>query len=165
MGIHQGVKLISVFFMLYLSIHWKNLIKTFESGCFSIMEVKSIFSNVHVYKNGTKLHKNFQLYEFTRTLRGNEKLDKAILNKESKNTIDILSPISGIFYSASKPGGNPFVKVGSTVRKGQTLCIIEAMKMMNEIESDNIGKIHQICVYNGDFVTKNQVLMKITLEP
>nr|NP_045090.1 acetyl-CoA carboxylase biotin carboxyl carrier protein [Cyanidium caldarium]O19918.1 RecName: Full=Biotin carboxyl carrier protein of acetyl-CoA carboxylase; Short=BCCP [Cyanidium caldarium]AAB82671.1 unknown [Cyanidium caldarium]WDB00217.1 acetyl-CoA carboxylase biotin carboxyl carrier protein [Cyanidium caldarium] len=150
--------------MLHSSIYWKNLINTFESGCFSIAEVKFIFSNIHIYKNICNPYKNYQLPELARNLQSSKKLDNAILKQDKKNIIDILSPISGIFYSSSKPGASPFVAVGSVVSKGQTLCIIEAMKTMNEIESDSIGKIHQICARNGDFVTKNQVLMKIILE-
>nr|UNJ15499.1 acetyl-CoA carboxylase biotin carboxyl carrier protein [Cyanidiaceae sp.] len=150
--------------MLQLSVHWNNLIKTFESGYFSIVQVKSRVANIHVYKDRLNSHRLSKVSEFTSTLKDNEKLDIEILKKENKDTVDILSPISGIFYGASKPGANPFVKVGSSVKKGQILCIIEAMKMMNEIESDNTGKIDEIYAFNGDFVRKNQVLMKIISE-
>jgi acetyl-CoA carboxylase biotin carboxyl carrier protein len=61
----------------------------------------------------------------------------------------IKSPIVGTFYRASEPGAKPFVEVGDAVRKGQVLCIIEAMKLMNEIESDADGEITAIYVENG----------------
>jgi acetyl-CoA carboxylase biotin carboxyl carrier protein len=61
----------------------------------------------------------------------------------------IKSPIVGTFYRAAEPGASPFVDVGDTVKKGQVLCIIEAMKLMNEIESDCDGEIVQIYVDNG----------------
>jgi acetyl-CoA carboxylase biotin carboxyl carrier protein len=61
----------------------------------------------------------------------------------------IKSPIVGTFYRSSEPGAPPFVEVGDTVRKGQVLCIIEAMKLMNEIESDCDGEIAAIYVDNG----------------
>jgi acetyl-CoA carboxylase biotin carboxyl carrier protein len=61
----------------------------------------------------------------------------------------IKSPIVGTFYTASEPGSPPFVQVGDQVKKGQVLCIIEAMKLMNEIESDCDGEIVKIYVENG----------------
>ncbi len=61
----------------------------------------------------------------------------------------IKSPIVGTVYRAPEPGARPFVEVGDTVKKGQVLCIIEAMKLMNEIESDCDGEIAAIYVDNG----------------
>jgi acetyl-CoA carboxylase biotin carboxyl carrier protein len=61
----------------------------------------------------------------------------------------IKSPIVGTFYRSSEPGARPFVEIGDVVRKGQVLCIIEAMKLMNEIESDTDGEITAIYVENG----------------
>ena len=61
----------------------------------------------------------------------------------------IKSPIVGTFYRSSEPGARPFVEVGDVVRKGQVLCIIEAMKLMNEIESDTDGEITAIYAENG----------------
>jgi acetyl-CoA carboxylase biotin carboxyl carrier protein len=68
---------------------------------------------------------------------------------ESVNLAVIKSPIVGTFYRSSEPGAEAFVNVGDTVRKGQVLCIIEAMKLMNEIESDCDGEIAAIYVENG----------------
>jgi acetyl-CoA carboxylase biotin carboxyl carrier protein len=61
----------------------------------------------------------------------------------------IKSPIVGTFYRASEPGAKAFVEVGDTVRKGQVLCIIEAMKLMNEIESDCDGEVAAVYAENG----------------
>lgn len=72
------------------------------------------------------------------------------------------SPIVGTFYEASSPGADPFVKVGDTVKKGQTLCIVEAMKIMNEIESEFSGKIEQILVSDGQAVEFDQPLYIIS---
>ncbi|HVW04423.1 MAG TPA: acetyl-CoA carboxylase biotin carboxyl carrier protein [Vicinamibacterales bacterium] len=68
---------------------------------------------------------------------------------ESVNLAVIKSPIVGTFYRSSEPGAKSFVEVGDTVRKGQVLCIIEAMKLMNEIESDCDGEIATIYIENG----------------
>ena len=73
----------------------------------------------------------------------------------------ITSPMVGTFYSASSPGAKPFVEVGSTVSTGQVVCIIEAMKLMNEIESEVSGKVTQICVKDGEAVEYGQVLMYV----
>ena len=73
----------------------------------------------------------------------------------------ITSPMVGAFYAAPAPGAKPFVKVGDTVSAGQVVCIVEAMKLMNEIESEVSGKITQICVEDGQSVEYGQVLMYV----
>jgi acetyl-CoA carboxylase biotin carboxyl carrier protein len=73
----------------------------------------------------------------------------------------VKSPIVGTFYSAPSPGANAFVKVGSHVDAGQTLCIVEAMKLMNEIESDASGEVIRIFVENGQPVEYGQPLFGI----
>ena len=78
----------------------------------------------------------------------------------SKGT-PITSPMVGAFYAAPAPGAKPFVKVGDTVSAGQVVCIVEAMKLMNEIKAECSGKISQICVSNGDPVEFGQVLMYV----
>lgn len=74
---------------------------------------------------------------------------------------EIRSPIVGTFYRAPAPDAPPFVQVGSMVDKGTVLCIVEAMKLMNEIESDVAGKVAQILVENGQPVEYGQVLFLI----
>jgi acetyl-CoA carboxylase biotin carboxyl carrier protein len=88
--------------------------------------------------------------------------EKPILQKEEVQGEDLLSPMPGTYYSAPTPDDPPFVSVGSKVSKGQTLCIIEAMKIMNEIESEFDGIITAINVENSDPVEYNQVLFKIS---
>lgn len=73
----------------------------------------------------------------------------------------ITSPMIGTFYNAPSPDADPFVKVGDTVAKGQVVCIIEAMKLMNEIEAEASGKITEICVENGQAVEQGQVIMYV----
>ncbi len=74
---------------------------------------------------------------------------------------EILSPMPGTFYLAPSPDADPFVKVGGTVKEGDTLCIIEAMKIMNEIEAEQSGTITKILVDNGNAVEYNQPLFLI----
>ncbi len=77
------------------------------------------------------------------------------------NQIKVTSPIVGTFYRSSSPDKPPYVEVGDVVKKGQVLCIIEAMKLMNEIESETAGKIVQILVENGNPVEYGQPLFVI----
>ena len=74
---------------------------------------------------------------------------------------EITSPMVGTFYRASAPGEDPFVEIGSSISAGQTICILEAMKLMNEIESEYNGEIVEILVENGTPVEFGQVLMRI----
>lgn len=73
----------------------------------------------------------------------------------------VTSPMVGTFYLAASPGAKPFVEIGSVVSTGQIVCIIEAMKLMNEIESEVSGKVTQICVKDGEAVEYGQVLMYV----
>ena len=79
--------------------------------------------------------------------------------KTDENTV--LSPMPGTFYTASSPDDPPFVSTGDTVKKGQTLCIIEAMKIMNEIESECDGTITGILVNDSEPIEYNQPLFTI----
>lgn len=78
-----------------------------------------------------------------------------------KNCKIVRSPMIGTFYKASSPNKDPFVMVGSKVKKGDTLCIIEAMKLMNEIESEFDGEVVEILVENEEVVDYNKPLFKI----
>ena len=73
----------------------------------------------------------------------------------------VTSPMVGTFYSAPSPAAEPFVEVGKTIAEGDVVCIIEAMKLMNEIKSEHSGKVTQICVKNGDPIEFGQVLMYV----
>jgi len=81
--------------------------------------------------------------------------------EDVSNYKKITSPMVGIFYAAHSPEEAPIVSVGDTVAKGQVVCIIEAMKLMNKIESDVSGKIVKVCVENGTAVEYGQVLMYV----
>ena len=78
--------------------------------------------------------------------------------KPSTNTVELKSPMVGTFYRAPSPDADPYAQVNAHVRKGQVLCIIEAMKLMNEIESDVDGRIVEILVENGQPVEYNEPL-------
>ena len=88
-------------------------------------------------------------------------LSKPVSEPVDSNSKEVLSPMPGTFYSAPSPEADPFVKVGDSVKKGDTLCIIEAMKIMNEIEAESSGTISEIVINNGEPVEYNQPLFKI----
>ena len=76
-------------------------------------------------------------------------------------TSEVTAPMVGVFYVAPAPGAEPFVRVGDHVSKGDTLCILEAMKMMNEVSADRDGEIVEICVADGELVEYGRVLFRI----
>lgn len=79
---------------------------------------------------------------------------------EPKGT-EVTAPMVGVFYAAPAPGDEPFVRVGSKVKAGETLCIIEAMKVLNEVTAEADGVVLEICVADGDLVEFGSCLMRI----
>ena len=93
-----------------------------------------------------------------------QKQENSLVNVEEKveeNYKIIKSPMVGTFYASSSPDKDPYVKVGDKVKKGQVVCIVEAMKLMNEIESEFDGEIVEICVNNQDMVEYGTPLFKL----
>ena len=74
---------------------------------------------------------------------------------------EVTAPMVGVFYAATAPGDEPFVHVGSKVKAGETLCIIEAMKVLNEVTAEADGEVLEICVADGDLVEFGSCLMRI----
>lgn len=79
---------------------------------------------------------------------------------EPKGT-EVTAPMVGVFYAAPAPGDEPFVRVGSKIKAGETLCIIEAMKVLNEVTAETDGEVLEICVADGDLVEFGSCLMRI----
>lgn len=79
---------------------------------------------------------------------------------EPKGT-EVTAPMVGVFYAAPAPGDEPFVHVGSKVKAGEALCIIEAMKVLNEVTAEADGEVLEICVADGDLVEFGSCLMRI----
>lgn len=75
--------------------------------------------------------------------------------------ISVKAPMVGIFYAAPSPGAKPFVQVGDKVKKGDVLCVIEAMKEMKEVTAQADGEVVDICVSDGELVEYGAVLMKL----
>ncbi|MCL5962378.1 MAG: acetyl-CoA carboxylase biotin carboxyl carrier protein [Chloroflexi bacterium] len=127
-------------------------------------------AEIHIELDGAKISIKRDIGRFAQSMRDEEftPVEKPQLKRESEGVTPdhltvITAPMVGIFYASSKPDGEPFVQEGELVEKRQTIGVIEAMKMMNEIESDEAGKIVEILVKNGQAVEYGQPLM--VMEP
>jgi acetyl-CoA carboxylase biotin carboxyl carrier protein len=93
--------------------------------------------------------------------RESKAIDESVIEVPEGSVVTVTSPIVGTFYRSSSPDAEPFVEVGKPVKKGQVLCIIEAMKLMNEIESDTDGIVVKALVENGHPVEYGEPLFLI----
>lgn len=146
----------------------KKLVKIVDTSEITDLEVEENGLRIKVAK---KL-RTFRTYEQPQVVLGNtslqESTEKNAPAKETnlaveiaENVHEIKSPIVGTFYRAPAPDADSYVQVGDTVSQGAVLCIVEAMKLMNEIESDVSGKIIKILAENGKPVEYNQPLFLI----
>ncbi|NCO82881.1 MAG: acetyl-CoA carboxylase, biotin carboxyl carrier protein [Nitrospirae bacterium CG_4_10_14_3_um_filter_44_29] len=121
-------------------------------------------TELQIEKDGSKVkirrEKRLSSIELSRPAAAHEK-PAAETAEDAQRLITVTSPIVGTFYRSSSPEGESFVQVGSIVKKGQVLCIIEAMKLMNEIESEVEGVIVRILVENGHSVEYGEPLFLI----
>ena len=99
--------------------------------------------------------------DFSEEMNKTESKVSSVDSSSSSIANEILSPMPGTFYAAPSPEADAFIKKGAQVKKGDTLCIIEAMKIMNEIEAEHSGVISEILIKNGEPVEYNQPLFKI----
>ena len=99
--------------------------------------------------------------DFSKKMEKTESKVSSVDSSSSSIANEILSPMPGTFYAAPSPDADAFIKKGAQVKKGDTLCIIEAMKIMNEIEAEHSGVISEILIKNGEPVEYNQPLFKI----
>lgn len=136
----------------------KTIIKLFESSDLSRMRLEKEDVTIELEKPTKEVRTvpiNSQTESTTDTTQSVEQ------KRPSKNTTEIKAPLVGTFYEAPAPDQPAFVQMGQTVKKGDTLCIIEAMKVMNEISAPRDGKIVDIHVENADMVMFDQLLMEI----
>ena len=141
----------------------KKLIELLEESGLSEIEITEGDDKVRI----TKSIKDKQ--ESSVILTSNEADVKTITNPteniKPRNTNgfhEVKAPMIGTFYQSSEPDAEAFVKVGDPINQGDTLCIIEAMKMMNKIESDISGTVERVLVQNGDPVEFDQVLFLVS---
>ncbi len=115
---------------------------------------------------GLEITQDNQVVRLERTAAASEKAVPVIpvqqqALEQSPDYISVKSPLVGLFYAAPAENAAPYVSVGDTVQKGQTLCIVEAMKLMNEIQAEESGTITEICIGNGQMVEYGTELFRI----
>ena len=153
----------------------KEIIYILENSNVNEIEIKSWGHQYRVVKNSALISNGVQNLdqpivvgkqevEIQKDSKKEDNLTTSQNNNEDTNKEKVLSPMPGTFYAAPTPEDDNYVKVGDNVKKGQTLCIIEAMKIMNEIESDFDGVLTEIKVDNGNPVEYNQILFIIDPE-
>jgi acetyl-CoA carboxylase biotin carboxyl carrier protein len=144
----------------------KELLDFFNSSGLDELEVKHFFTKVRMVKRryGEPTKEPEEIEKEVKSIHTPREEKVEVKGEPPKDHLHpVKSPIVGTFYRSPAPGSPPFVEVGDHVEKGQVLCIIEAMKVMNEIESDCSGKIVEILVEDGSPVEYGQVLFY--LEP
>jgi len=141
----------------------KSIIKDFEASTLTVLELETDQVKLRLSKN-----KENEKEVIVQTDKGTEtvvptEVQSAAPQKQyvTSNELTIKSPLVGTFYEAPSPEAEPFVQVGDSVKKGQVVCIVEAMKIMNEITSTVDGKIEKINFKNGDVVGFDDVLFTV----
>ena len=141
------------------------LISSLENSSLEILEFKVENFSLMLKKSKSLEKEDISEREATKELdKASEKvsnLDKKEEVEANKNLKTLRTPILGVFYSSKSPDADAFVKVGDQVKKGDTLCIIEAMKMMNELKAPYDCKVIDCLVNNEDFVEYDQEIFKL----
>ena len=141
----------------------KKLIELLEESDLSEIEITEGEDTVRITRRIPKDPKKTEIYTSPETnISEQDSAIKSPKHGHQNNFHKILAPMIGTFFLTSEPGAEAFVKVGDEVAAGDTLCIIEAMKMMNQIESDIDGIVERILVQSGDPVEYDQVLFLIS---
>ena len=142
----------------------KKLIELLEESGLSEIEITEGEDKVRITKDGkpSPLVKAIETTQQAETLSISEHQDVHAQTKSNNDFHEVKAPMIGTFYQSPDPDSEAFVKVGDPVSEGDTLCIIEAMKMMNKIESDVSGTIERILVQNGDPVEFDQILFLVS---
>ena len=141
----------------------KDLIITINNTDIEIVEIEKGDIRILISKGSSNKVKDSTILSSSHVEAevNNEIMESKENTLEDESLYIVKSPMVGTYYEAPGPGEESFVKVGSIVEKGQTLCIIEAMKLMNEIEAEVSGEVVEILVNNEDIVQFGQPLMKI----
>jgi len=140
----------------------KEIIYILENSDVNEIEITFWGKKIRVLKNSPNVTTNSPDKTInTKDIQSSSSANLENQNLDEENKISILSPMPGVFYSSQSPDKPPYVEEGDTIKSGQVLCIIESMKIMNEIESEHNGVIKKILVNNSDPVEFNQPLYDI----
>lgn len=140
----------------------KELVKIMEGNNIDTLELTEGDVKISLKKGNTGVNINSNLASSIPNIKTDVKLEENIVTEvKTEAKAEIKSPMVGVFYKAPSPDAEPFVKVGSRVKKGDVLCIIEAMKLMNEIYAERDGVISEICLNDGDVAEYSQILFRM----
>lgn len=142
---------------MYNKDNVKELINLLNENDLSEISVKNGDKEVVIKKEKTVVSSSPVVQSSTSAVTSSQ----AVSSNKTDTRRAITSPMVGTFYGSSSPTAAPFVEVGDMITEGQVVCIIEAMKLMNEIESDVSGKVVEICVQNGQSIEFGQTLMYV----
>ena len=144
----------------------KHLMEDMENSSLSSLDISlPDGTKISIQKENNEETKNYTVQSSkTVKIENNEKEEQKIFESKTSNNENrkiVKAPMVGTFYLKPSPTSEAYVEIGKTVKKGDTLCIIEAMKLMNEIESEFDGKIIEICVKDGEAVEYGKPLFVI----
>lgn len=145
----------------------KKLIKLLDSSDLAEIEIEEEGSKIKLSKPRPKITQNIPAVQFPNLATQSTPAQAATKAEEKKedvkaeNIIEVRSPMVGTFYRSPSPDADAYVNIGTEIKPGNTICIIEAMKLMNEIEAEVAGKVVKILVENGQAVEFDQVLFHI----
>lgn len=154
---------------------WKDKIKEIiymlENSDVNEIEVKSWFNKIKVTKKPSILNVDSSKVSSQNTPvsstnlissdNDTSKQEHKIETPDASNLVEVKSPMPGTFYSSPDPESAPFASIGDTVNPGDTICIVEAMKIMNEIQAEDSGVVEEILIQNASPVEFDQVLFKL----
>ena len=142
----------------------KKLIEMLESSELEEIEIHEGEESVRLVKNKTETVVTHQVQpnQLDKVVESSEQPQKSAPLIENSEGEVITSPMVGTFYAAASPGAKPFISVGDEIQEGDVVCIVEAMKMMNEIKSEFSGTVSSILVENAEPVEFGQALFEIT---
>ena len=143
----------------------KEVIYILENSNINEIEVRFWFRKIKVTKNPPIVNTDHDTLSKETTIQEKEPSIKIEAKKDTQaivaNLVTVRSPMPGTFYAASEPGAKPFVDVGSKINEGDVICIIEAMKIMNEIQYEKNGTIKEILIEDGNPIEFDQPLFII----
>lgn len=134
----------------------KELLKTIDNTSLEYVKLENSELRLEVSKKNSSIKNNIKN-------ENNENISEDDISKDKDNLYIVKAPLMGTFYSSPSPDEKSFVNIGDVVKEGDKLCILEAMKLMNEINSDIEGEIVEILVKSEELVEYNQPLFKIRL--
>lgn len=143
----------------------EKLVDFMKNNAINEIKLEDLNSSLHIKGNGFKCIQNKKEEPIEEEMQKETKIEDVISetnqDKKDNNIIPIVSNMIGLFFLRPAPDEEPFVNVGDEIKEGQTVCIIETIKLMNKISSDVAGKVVKICIEDGKPVEYGQVIMYV----